>query len=202
MAYTTKAKLEAYIGKTLTSGQNTLFDSWVLAAKNYIENYTGRKFEQEAGATRYFDGNGGNEIIIDDFTAITSLTVLEVDGTTLQLLVEGDDQDFVTYPYNDTIKYKIILQASSAIGYFPKRHKSVKVVATWNAGTTVPADIELVANMLISGIIASANANGKDVSSESLGDYSISFNNNSNISEDVAGMGVKQILDQYIIYEL
>ena len=194
--------MENYLGKSLSAGQSASISSWITAVQRYIDNYTHCKFEQVVGETRYFDGNGLTELVLDEFISLTSVTVLEVDGTTLQTLTEGDDQDFITYPYNETTKFRIILQPSSAIGYFPSRRKSVKIVGTWNNSTAVPADIELVANMLLADMISDAGSNGKEIASESLGGYSISYNNNASIDETAARLGIKQLLDQYVIYEL
>jgi hypothetical protein len=202
MSYTSGTTVANYLGRALSAGESALMTSWIAAVKRFIENYTHCVFEQEAAATRYFDGNGQNELNVDEFLSISALVILETDGTELQTLTEGASSDFITYPYNVSPKFKIILQPSSSIQSFPNRRRSVKITGTWNNSSTVPDDIALAATMLVAGIIADSKSNGKEVSSESLGGYSISYDQNSNLNELAGRIGVKQILDQYIIYEL
>ena len=202
MAYTTQTKIERYLGKSLTSGQSAEIANWISAVTRYIEKYTGVMFEQEAAATRYFDGNGLSEIFIDDFLSITSIDILETDGSVLQSLTEGEDDDYITYPYNTTPKYKLILVTSASIGNFPKRSKCVKITGTWNYSTTVPADIELVATMLVAQVLQLSGSGGLEVNSESLGDYSVSYGDVTDLDNMSAKIGAKNVLDRYVIYRL
>jgi len=206
MAYTTQAKIEGYLGKPIDASQTGQIASWIQAAQNFIEHYTCRTFEEEAGITRYFDGNGRREIIIDNFSNITELTILSVDGTAYIELTEGAGSDFVTFPYNesDGPKYKLQLTPVATIGAFISGKRRLKVTANWSYSETVPADIELVATMLVASVAEQGLKGGglTNVTSESLGDYSIAFSDNVEASELLTRLGVKQILDQYIIYEL
>ena len=199
MSYTNQTKVEAYLGYALTVSQAAQLSSWITAAQEYIENYTGQKFEAEA-TTKYYDSKGGTEMLIDSFQSITELSILDTDGNVDETLTEGQSSDFITYPYNETIKYKIVLTVGSSLGAFPVGKRLVKVVATFGVGSTVPKQIELVTAMLVAGIIRAANAkSGGEVRSESLGDYSVSYGEVDEVSQK---LGIKQTLDQYKLYSL
>lgn len=199
MAYTTTAKIEGYLNSSIPAGQQAQLSQWISAVTRFIDNYTQRTFEQVVAETRYFDGNGESEILIDDFLSLTEVSLLESDGTVLQTLTEGDASDYITYPYTTTPKYKLIMRSTSSQGKFWKGVKNLKVVGTWNFSTAVPADIELVATRLVSTIIIQGQNSNKDVVSESLGDYSVTYGQS--VEETFDKLGLKSVLDQYIIYE-
>lgn len=201
--YTSKAKLEQYLMTDIASSMDTYVDYWIEAAENFINNYTGRKhgFKESASASvKYFDGNGKREIIIDDFTEIDSLVILELDGDDVEwTLTEGQEDDYIIYPYDDTPKYKLMLTISSQVGAWYKGNKRIKVTAKWGYSATVPKDIELVATILVADIIKQGRDGGVPVD-ETLGDYKTSFERFNNNALKLSN--IKKILDRYKILEL
>ena len=197
--YTTKGKIQNYLAVDINDSLDSQLADWISAVVIYIDNFTGKSFEETADEIRYFDGNGKSEIQIDDFISITSVEILQLNSTDVDYtLTEGQASDYITYPYNDIPKYRLQMTTSSQIGTFLKGEKRIKITATWGHSSTVPKDIELAATMLVSSIIEKGMKGGT-IMSESLGDYSVSFANIDTLSSSV---GVKEILSKYKIWEL
>jgi len=197
--YTTKGKIQNYLAVDINDSLDSQLADWISAVEIYIDNFTGKSFEETADEIRYFDGNGKSEIQIDDFISITSVEILQLNSTDVDYtLTEGQASDYITYPYNDIPKYRLQMTTSSQIGTFLKGEKRIKITATWGHSSTVPKDIELAATMLVSSIIEKGMKGGT-IMSESLGDYSVSFANIDTLSSSV---GVKEILSKYKIWEL
>lgn len=199
MGYTTKGKIQNYMAIDIDSSMDTQIAEWISATQRYVDNYTGRSFEGSVAEARYFDGNGKTEIDIDDFITITKIEILEIDSTDVEYtLVEGASEDFITYPYNSTNKFRLILMPNKQIAVWPREPKRIKVTATWGISSSVPEDISLATTMLVAGIIEKG-VSGGTVQSESLGDYSVTYK----LVDDISNvMGVKDILDRYKIYTL
>ena len=200
MSYTTRAKVSNYLMTDIDASFDGQLTLWISAVERHINNYTGRKdgFDADSDASvRYYDGNGKREILVDNFTEISNLQILETSGDDVQdTLTEGRDNDYITYPYSDSPKYKIILVTSAGIGSFYKGDGRIKVTAKWGYANEVPADIELVATILVAEIVKMGRDGGL-VSSESLGDYDTAFTNAMRRMTDV-----KKILNQYKILKL
>ena len=196
MSITTKAKIENYLMTNINDNFNTQITEWIDSVTKYIENYTGRVFEADTDTTKYYDGKEQEELLIDDTYAVTSVQILDDSGDVEKTLEEGLGNDYVLYPANTTQKNSIKLLSTACYAVFPKGNQNIKIVAKFGMASTVPADIELVATKLVSAIIQKG-LRGGEIKAEKLGDYSVSF-----IEEQAEEMGVKSILDAYIIYEI
>lgn len=196
MAYTTEAKVEAFLMIEIDSSFSANITTWIDAVTKYIERYTGRVFETGVSAIKSYDGNGQQELMIDDTIAISKVEVLDDNGNVDETLTAGLGGDYLTYPINTTPKNSIKLTDTAVYNVFPKGKQNIRITATWGYASTIPADIELVATKLVAAIVQKG-LKGGEIASERLGDYSVTF-----IEEQAEEMGVKDTLDQYIIYEL
>ena len=202
MAYTNKGNIQKYLMIDIDSSFDAQVADWISAAELFINKYTRRPegFSEPASASaKYYDGDGKSEFKVDEFTTISSLEILEYDSDDVEFtLTEGKDEDYITYPYNDNPKYLLKLMPGAQVGGFYSGKKRIKVTAKWAFDTSVPKDIELAATMLVSTVIEKGLKGGK-VTSESLGDYSISFGD----FEDAAQtMSIRNLLNGYKIFEL
>lgn len=212
MSYTTRSKVEQYLNADLSA-----VDSWVTelisAAKIIIDRYTGKTFES-ASETRYFDGNGKDRLLIDPFHGTpTEVSLLNYDGTTDTTLAEGAANDYVAYPLNSTEKNELVMTPNSRRQLFSRAfdnilddtdsiadasvRRLVKVTATFGNAASAPADIVVAATKIVAKW-AEKRLKGGTPASESLGDYSISFQTMpaSQIEGDLDA-DVKQVLDGY-----
>ena len=201
MAYTNKSNIQNYLMIDISDSFDTQITAWISAAENYINNYTNRPegFETSTDETRYYDGNGLREIQIDHFTTITSVDILELQGDDSEFsLTEGADDDYITFPYNESPKYKLILTLNSSPGSFFKGSKRIKVVADFGFSSTVPKDIELATTMLVAKIVEKGQRGG-DVQQERLGDYNVVF---SQMNKDAIELNIEQMLNRYKTIEV
>lgn len=208
MAYTTRQKVEA-LTKLDLSAIDSSVTVWIASVKAWIDRYCGRTFEA-ASASKYYDGNRSDRLLVDPFIGVpTEVLLLNHDGSTWMTLTEGAGADYVAYPLNETEKNQIVLMPNARAGIFARAFENiiddtdmeqetdikrlVKVTASFGASTTVPADVEMAATMLV-GKIAEKREKGGDLQSESLGDYSHSFKD---IDEEADALGVYNILDAW-----
>lgn len=199
MSYTTKAKVENYLNIDIAPSMDAQITEWIAAVKRYIDRYTGTTFEGVT-ETRYFNGNGSNELVIDDFVSISSIDILKYDSNDVEYaLVEGNEQDYLIHPFNDATKYRVILNGNSHINKWPDSpRRRIKITGVWGVAQTVPEDVSLAATMLVAGIIEKG-LKGGTVQSESLGDYSVTYK----VMDDISNvMGVNDLLDRYRDYSL
>lgn len=198
MSYANEGKLENYLTIDVDNSFSDQISEWAEAVDEYIDNYCGRTFGDDGSETRYFNGDGRKELDVDDFQSITSVEILEPNSDdTMFTLTEGREEDYLTYPYNSTVKYRLIMTPVSQGGNWKKGTKNIKITATWGR-STVPKDIELAATMLLAGIVEKG-LKGGSVASESLGDYSVSFKEVDAIS---SVMGVQEILKKHKLWIL
>ena len=199
--YTNKTALENYLMTNIDSSFDTQITAWINSAETYINNYVGRPngFEEATATAKYYDGNGLREIDIDENVEVTIVQILEANSDDVEwTLTEGQENDYITYPYNDTPIYKITLVNTASVGAFYKGKKRIKITAKWGYKSSIPADITYVATTLVAGIIE-LGLNGGKIKNESLGDYSVAFQT---INENPNILVLNNILDNYKIFKL
>lgn len=197
MGYTDKGQVENYLLIDIDNSFDTQIASWIASVDSYIDKYVGRSFGVVT-EDRYFDVDcRRDDLLIDEFQSINTVQTLQRDGVSVDLtLVENTD--YLTYPYNSLPKWQIKLLRGKQISFFPEGSKRVKINAVWGSGATVPDDVQLAATILLSGIIEKGLKGGQ-ISSESLGDYTVSFSSMETLSDI---MNVKSILDHYKSFTL
>lgn len=151
----TKADIERYTLKSIDTSFDGSVNSWINQVITHIETVTGRELTQTAEITRLFDGNGQYEMTIGDFVDLASVTV------------DGSTKEVITYPANKDLKYKIY-----TAGGFTRGRQNVAVTAKFGYAV-IPADLDFAILVMVSGIVNNQVHNVK--SSESIGNYSVSF---------------------------
>lgn len=188
--YITEGDIEKLILVDIDATHSTFIDSIIDKVEGYIDHYCGTNFATAAGAaTKYYDSYGSDEIIVDPFTAITSIKILDVNGNAERTL---STSDYYLYPLNDPTKTVIKLSDGGQVGIFPERLRSIEIVGTFGP-TTVPQPIQLAAMKLAAKII-NEGLRGGQIGSETLGSYSVSYRD---LDESVDSLGIKEILNQY-----
>ena len=195
--YTDKNTIKAYLGVSTLPALLTdaILNSWIAGVQEFIDRYCNTTFSASAPETRFYDGTGMSEIETEPFTSITEVKILDINGTDLFTLDYGADKDYLTYPYNKTEKYKIILTPVAQTRGFLGYGRSVSVTGLFQSYTSVPDQIQFVATQLVARSISNMSNLGNDVTSESLGDYRVTY-------EKAEAMDLFSILDQYKKYEL
>lgn len=198
--YTNKARIQNYLLITIDDSFASQIDEWIEAAQNYIDNYTGITFEEESGVTyKIYDGDGSRELLIDELITFTKVEILDEDGD-INYTIDSSDEYYL-YPANKTPKTRIKINPYNApISYFPEGDQNVKVYGTFGYASSVPEDIRLAATKLVAEIITESNFEvGKEIKSEKLGEYSISYQD---VSDMAKNLGINNILDKYVKFEI
>ncbi len=190
--YTTKSKIENYLQIEIDDSLDTSVDTWIGWIKRYIDNYTGTTFETgTVDDTKYYDILvNANYAFIDDCTTVTSASILDAEGNSIEDLSENDD--YWLYPLNRSYKNELRLNPKGNIGAFPAGSRRLKVVGKFGVGSSVPEDIEMVATQMVADIISGMSDEAKNKKSETLGEYAVTF--------EQAGLNLpkyKEILDLY-----
>lgn len=181
--YTNKASVEAYLGRALTTGENTLLTRVIEYISSFINTYTNRSWydieetTDPAPSTKIYDGNGEKEIHLkDSFKSITKLEILDPSGGVAFTLLPAD---LVTYPLNSDYADSILLRNYR----FPIRPACVKVYAIFGGGA-VPSEVITVCTTLVSKYIQSINTN-QGFKSESIEGYSYTIMTGENLDNDI-----------------
>jgi hypothetical protein len=153
--------IENYLLEAIESGFEPQIEEWIEAMENYVDKETGRNFIADGStSTRKFDGDGDDEILIDDCVAITELKI--------------DDEvitDYFSYPANSLPKTTLKLDDQK----FTRGNQNVEVTAKWGYSVAVPADIRLAMTILVSGIIYQSLSQEGEVQSMTMGRYSVTY---------------------------
>lgn len=179
---TTIQKVKDYSLIEIESAYEPVIQDYIDAVTAFIERYTGRSFTTDEEATeRVFDGTDTGEIFIDDAVEITEVK----DGDNV---IVADN--YRLYPSNRLPKTRIILPSSN----FSIGAQNIAVTAKWGFGA-VPKDLEFAATVMVAGIINSQNTDDKDIQSETIGRYSVTYKTGTSQEHDFSN--AKKILKMY-----
>jgi len=199
LKYTTRSKVEQYLKADLSAVSSEV-ENWIIAASSIIDAYVGYSFTS-ASSDKYYDYPKREILFTDRFTGSPTVTIYNYDGSVFKTLTEGIGKDYVIQPYNDGYADRIVFLSNpyyldglldpdeQQIG-----ERRVKITANWGYGATVPEDVVLACTMIVADI-AEKRIKGGTPSSESLGDYSITYKS---IEGGGYFAGVKAILDHYL----
>lgn len=208
MAYITKNEVENYLGITIQSTVSAYINTLISACSDHIERMAGggiferRQFEVANGdSTKHYDGNDSTKLEIDDLRTITSLVV---DGVSLT-----ENDDYYLYPLNETVKTRIELlqpetrlSSNSRIGsvspyIFDKGQRTIAVTGQFGYSETPPDVVKLACMKLVGAVIKEniGDTDLREMTQESLGDYSASFTRIKDIAER---LDLKALLGTYV----
>lgn len=192
MAYLTESDLENYILEDIDPSFSGWITSVIAAVTSYIEKYTGIDFDGNNSASdRYFDGDGEDRLYIGPFqSGASSVYLLDSVGNVIETLTLNTD--YWEIPYNETMKTGIQLAPGGKRLHFPCGIRTVKVTAKFGYAT-IPDDVKQAAIRLAAKIV-NEGIKGGQVSSESLGAYSVSYQK---VDEMAEAIGILNTLDHY-----
>lgn len=187
---TDQDSIENYMLIDIDSSFEDQIESWILGAQQYMNKVTDRYLVADTTAQIYkYDGTGLETMIIDDFVDIDSVFDGEDDIT----------EDVLFYPANGTPKWR--LESDDRI--FTKGRQNITITGKRGFATqadidTKYSDLKFAATVLVAGIINygySGSVGDKEVVSESIGQYSVTYEKGSTQVEDFNN--VKSTLRQY-----
>jgi hypothetical protein len=148
VAYTTATDVVAYADITPVSAADTaLLNTFIAAAKDYIDGFCRQTFEASADSTRYFDPTrdaSGRKLYLDaPLIAIT--TVTNGNG----VLVTASQ--YITEPRNQTPYTSLVLKGNAGIAwtYTDTPENAIAIVGRWAHSLTAPDGIVQIAKELV-----------------------------------------------------
>lgn len=175
--YTTEALIEQYTLTDIASSFSAQISSWIEAMEEHVDNETGRNFIADTTATaRVFDGDGEHDLLIDDAVAVTLVEVGEDDygGAFSTVPATGSTRYFLE-PANYAVKNmpitKIVLQ------HRPWTHgkQNNRITAKWGYSVECPEAIKFATTVLVAGIINAQRKDTKEIASEKIGNYAVTY---------------------------
>lgn len=127
--------------ETMIENASRLIDLEVGGWPNYFSPTTD-------GETRYYDGSGEEEQLIDPLVTLTSVYVAESGGRAVtDYTAWTENTDYYTWPYNSTavsqpIRKLITDNDSGSKGKFNRSRKAVKVTGIFGYSASTPEAIE------------------------------------------------------------
>jgi len=200
-AYTTQAAVEGYLLETVPDALVPRLEEYISAVGAYIARYTGRQFVAEASATaRVYDGDDTEVLPIDECVAITKVERgNDTYGGTFTELTLGGASGYITLPNNAAARGLPFRQIMYRGGEWPCGEQNNRITARWGYSITAPADIQFAATIFVSGIINAQQPNAGQVSSEKIGNYSVTYKTPSALADYERALA---ILDQYKLHAL
>lgn len=204
--YTDEAAVENYLLQDISASFSSQIDAWIEGIENIIDQVTGRNFiaDSEASA-RVFDGDGEQDLIVDDCVAVTKVEVGNDDygGTFTEVSSSGSDRYFLepanAQSLNQPVPYtKIVLRSR----YWAEGKQNNRVTAKWGYSAEVPADIKFAATVFLAGVLNQQRQGGDEIKSERIGNYTVTYNSDRGGNSFADFEKAKMILDSYKKYVL
>jgi hypothetical protein len=195
--YTTKALIQAFLGGITIADD---LSPYILATQAYIDGYTSRSFKADSTASaRYFNGDGSQELTIDDCVEITKVEVgVNAYGDSFSEIPKTGANRYYTLPNNNTAWGVPIRKIFSRANYFIMGIQNQKITAKWGWATTPPEDLQMSATIIASGMYnANRQLGDASVKSESIGSYSVSYDNINGSEEWASLKSAINILNSY-----
>lgn len=206
-AYTTQAKVESYLQRTLTASEVAILPLAISYISDVINSFTNRNWldaydegdeeaeapELPAASSRTYDGNDRKELPIDDAASVTKIELLDSLGGIL--LTIDDVDDFVVYPQNGGTIESLYLRSY----HYPGGVARVRVTGVFTSGQ-VPDSVVMVATILVGKFLAQAPASSAGFVQESIEGYS--YRLKSGAETDMETKMLIQSLGQYKKYTL
>lgn len=173
--FTTETKVEQYLQVDIDDSISGYVTDWINWVTQYIKNYTEKDFESGAAESRYYDSDGTDLLLIDDVLSVSQVDIIDAQGVSEVEYTLDNTDDYWLYPLNKTTFDRIKLNHAGSRGIFPNGKHRVKVTGVFATSATVPADIEWVATQMVADIIRGSSDVTKGIKSETLGEYSVTF---------------------------
>lgn len=176
--YTTLEDVQNYLLIEIDGSYANQIEEWIIAMSNYIDTVCHRSIFREEEDTFLYDGDNTELLHISDCSDITSVTV------------GGRPVTVFEYPQNKPYTSRIVLQDE----VFSKGLQNVAVTGIHAMSTTLPYDIKFVCTVLVSGIVNASRLEHKRVSSEKIGNYTVTYQDG---SQKIDYESVPSILSRY-----
>lgn len=132
-------------GVVTEQGHKIFISRAITAYSRTIDKSTGRDdnaYIAPAASIRYFDGEGEQELLVDDMAAApTEVAIAEAGDITDYTIWAATD--YLVYPFNKTPYTSLVVdRLNGTKSFWNPYRKSVKITAQWGYSLTVPDQIK------------------------------------------------------------
>ncbi|MEQ9135755.1 MAG: hypothetical protein RLO51_11140 [Thalassobaculum sp.] len=185
MIYCTVAQVEEYTGTTIAGDDVATVEGWIESISRLFDKITDRKLvaDDESDAepeARYFDGNGGTQLRIDDCVSIATLKIGDEYGANLATVTS-----YVTYPR--VAPFRGLALTS---GCFTPGLQNVEVTGFWGFMEEVSADLSFACTVIVGGVLNTKTPNAQAVKSEKIGEYQVTYLDDKGIADYQRAMAI------------
>lgn len=184
--YTNETSIESYLLTDIDDSYSGQITEWIQAMSAHMDEYCNQSLVapvSPVAETFRYDGDNTDTLIIN---TCNTLTEVRIDGVVT---------DVLTYPANKPYITKIVLSS----GYFPCGKQNVEVEAIQSMLTEIPADLRFVATVLVAGIIQNQIMGMKAGTTETIGDYSITYKDKKQVADYELAMGILQKYKRFVL---
>ncbi len=176
--YTSKTDIENYLLQEIDVSFDAQIESWITGVEKIIDGLTGRNFIADAVASaRVFDGDGEESLLIDDCVAITKVEVGNDDyGESFTEIPSTGASRYFLDPANYASLGVPIYKVTLRDRLWPEGKQNNRITAKWGYSAAVPEDIKFAATIFVAGILNQQRQGGDQIKSETIGNYSVSYN--------------------------
>jgi len=161
--------IENYLTISIALEFQAQVESWIEGVSEFIRETTQRDWKADTVASeRFFDGNGYQDLRIDDFIETPIVKTGEDYNESMVATT-----DFVLQPYNIQGKHTIVLKDDM----FACGIQNVSVEAKWGYALDTPEDIRHATTVLASAILLAQTNTEGEVESEKIGNYQVKYRN-------------------------
>lgn len=173
--YTTKEAIENYMLIEIDASFDDQIDEWMESVEEYIDDETSRDFapvaEDAVFEDRTFNGDNTAVLSIDAATEIEEIRFSE----------NGDPIAASNY-YTTPVRKPTITGIKLKNLVFPRGEQNIYVSAKWGYAA-VPKDIKFAATVLMAGIIQNSWQAEGEIQSVTIGRYSVTYKDKSQITD-------------------
>lgn len=171
MIYTTQERVEAYLGRDLTTAEEVNIVALIASVSSAVGAYLGREYidigddeTDVAVTTRYFDSVRSHELFVDDMLSVSGIDIVTSEGESYQAFT---DDMYYLYPLNGSVFSSIYFHT----GGFPGRGNAVKVSGKFSSGV-VPPEVIMAVTQLVAQSLTNVSSVISPFKKESIEGYS------------------------------
>lgn len=195
-ALTTLARQKDFLGISVATN-DTLLTILINAVTDFVENYCDKRFRQTAYSNQLYDGNGTNKLLLRQYpvTAGETFTLEERDSAdNVTSFSTVDSDEFFVKESQGIVEFARLLFKKLA------QHYRITYTAGYNFDNTTPGntlesqgigDMEYAVWKLVAKAFSQRKSD-TNVTSESLGDYSVTLRKTA-----MADPEIRDILNKY-----
>jgi len=203
--YITNALMQQFLNETLDEGETRRA---MLAAEELVRGITGRNFFADTTASaRLFNGNGEQELLIDDCVEISTVEVGDNywgdSFSTIPAAGGGASDVYIVMPVNRkddagmTWPIRKILLRSR---YWIEGVANHRITAKWGFSAAPPEDIVFAATVLAAGMYKYGRGGSiGNIQSEKIDKYSVTYANEDQWAEYNKALNILQRYKKYYL---